>query len=335
MIPLNYQENYSKKSFLDLIRVFGEPDEHNNLKLDPSAGTGSIQVLDIEEGLQIRIWDCNLHTELNLHRQQMDEPGQRTFTLVFYLTPESFKIESSAGFRGNISELWNTVFLSSDADLKLRIVPGKDLQCLSINFTSEWLENNLLIDEDFKDHFIAQTIAEQKPFIIFESLTHNEELVINNLFYNKYHQAFGRFFFRSKALNLLTEFFIKIKKRESAYAGASQYHETQIINAEKKIVDNIGEGLPDLKKMAHDLSMSESTLKRYFRKMYGKNIYQYYLEKKMQRARDLLDKQSNTVTEVAYMMGYEKVSQFILMFKRFYGVQPGLYQRQTATGTYS
>jgi AraC-like DNA-binding protein len=134
-------------------------------------------------------------------------------------------------------------------------------------------------------------------------------------------------------LNLLTEFFLKIRNRVSTRRGTTLYHEEQIADAEKILMQNITSGLPDLKTLAAELSMSESTLKRYFKKIYGKNIYEYYLEKKMMHARTLLDERKKSVTEIAYTLGYEKVSQFITMFKRFYGIQPGAYKQTLAIST--
>lgn len=330
MIPLTYQEEYSRRSFFDLIRVFGEPTPESEIKLDPKAGIGSIKVLDIEDGLQIRIWDCTFNTELNIHRKVNDNPADKTFTLVYYLTPGSFSLQGLAG-NGTINSLWNTVFLTSDAAFDVQIMPGKPMQCLSLNFTPEWLQQNIFIDIDFNDHFFQQQVFDSKPFVVFESLNSNEQIVIGNLFQNKYHQSFGKFFFRSKALNLLTEFFLKMHRRISSQRGTALYHEQQIINAEKKLMQNLQGGLPDIKSIAAELSISESTLKRYFKKMYGKNIYEYYLEKKMIHARQLLDTHKSSVTEIAYTLGYEKVSQFITMFKRFYGIQPGAYKQAHMT----
>jgi AraC-like DNA-binding protein len=68
--------------------------------------------------------------------------------------------------------------------------------------------------------------------------------------------------------------------------------------------------------------MSDSNLKRHFRIVYGKNIYEYYLEKKMSLAREMILNEENTVSVVAYSLGYEKVSSFSKAFKKMYGVLP-------------
>jgi len=51
--------------------------------------------------------------------------------------------------------------------------------------------------------------------------------------------------------------------------------------------------------------------------------YEYYLEKKMELAKWLLQEKKVSVSETAYMLGYEKVSAFITIFKKYHHILPG------------
>ena len=44
----------------------------------------------------------------------------------------------------------------------------------------------------------------------------------------------------------------------------------------------------------------------------------------MEYAKELVQKKMGTITEISYLLGYEKPSQFIKMFKKHYGVNPGI-----------
>ena len=57
--------------------------------------------------------------------------------------------------------------------------------------------------------------------------------------------------------------------------------------------------------------------------MYGKTMYDYYLGKKMELAKWLLQERKISVSETAYRLGYEKVSAFICMFKKYHKILPG------------
>lgn len=92
---------------------------------------------------------------------------------------------------------------------------------------------------------------------------------------------------------------------------------------ERIIADHLHTSLPEIDAIARQVAMSRSSLKRYFKSVFKKNVYEYYLGLKMELARQMLVEKALSVNEVASMLGYEKVSHFILMFRKHYGVSPG------------
>ena len=80
--------------------------------------------------------------------------------------------------------------------------------------------------------------------------------------------------------------------------------------------------------IAKMVALSESTLKRYFKLIYGKSVYEYYLNKKMDMARMIMLQKPYSVNEIAELMGYEKVSHFIEIFKKHHGCSPGTIKRK-------
>lgn len=86
--------------------------------------------------------------------------------------------------------------------------------------------------------------------------------------------------------------------------------------------------LPSLPALAKKVEVSESTLKRNFKYVFGTSIYEYYLQSKMEWARQLFHDKSLSVKEVAFRLGYEKPSSFIKIFKRIYHYPPGELRRR-------
>ncbi|MBI1342421.1 MAG: hypothetical protein GC171_05740 [Terrimonas sp.] len=62
---------------------------------------------------------------------------------------------------------------------------------------------------------------------------------------------------------------------------------------EKILMEHISHKLPKVSSIAKEVALSESSLKRYFKSLYGKGLYEYYLEKKMQYAMELLTEKKN------------------------------------------
>lgn len=81
--------------------------------------------------------------------------------------------------------------------------------------------------------------------------------------------------------------------------------------------------LPDLIIFAREYNMSLSSLKRHFKNVHGKPIYEYYLEQKMMLARNIIQDTRRSVAQVAYELGYEDPNCLIKSFKKVYGVPPG------------
>ena len=100
------------------------------------------------------------------------------------------------------------------------------------------------------------------------------------------------------------------------------------MEAEAILQAHLQKNLPRLENIAKQVSLSESTLKRYFKVTFGKSVYEYYLEKKMDFAKSLLLGKPITVNEAAEILGYEKVSNFINIFKKHHGYSPGSMKKR-------
>ena len=108
---------------------------------------------------------------------------------------------------------------------------------------------------------------------------------------------------------------------------ARSIHYEKMLSLKKLIEESVQSQLPSLADLAKQSSMAVSTLKRQFKINFGVNIYHYYLQKKMELALELLQEEKHTVNEIAELLGYASVSNFIEIFKKYYGTSPGNYKR--------
>ena len=77
-----------------------------------------------------------------------------------------------------------------------------------------------------------------------------------------------------------------------------------------------------LEQMQERYHFSLSYLNRIFKKETGITIKQYILDRRMEKARKMLEQTDLTVTEVAERMGYESSAYFITSFRKYYGITP-------------
>lgn len=95
--------------------------------------------------------------------------------------------------------------------------------------------------------------------------------------------------------------------------------------------DNIAEPL-SVSEMAERAYMSPSAFSHVFRDVTGKSPYQFVKEMRLNRARELLVEDGNSVTQISKAVGYRSASHFINEFKDRFGVTPRAFSDALAGG---
>lgn len=330
-----YYIPYNEKDHRESLEVFGRLLGHrsdSNVHIAKELGTGTLQVINLDEGLYVRIWDCMFDQRIQVNRLSDQNAEQVFFTLVYYLTPESVDLVSKKEPDIKLNKLWNTIFLSSNAEFSLDILPEKPMECFSICFTPGWLQGRNTDDRKL-NAFISKILNTADPVFFFESYNAVEEKMIRDIYDHPSDRQLNSLFIRSRVWAIVNEFITKASARQSLLAPVNvDIHEDSIRQVEARLVKCLDSSLPKLKQLAREFALSESTLKRNFKRTYGKSVNNYYLDKKMAYAKELIHQKNKTVTETAYILGYEKVSHFIYMFKKHIGCLPGSFRRGLVTG---
>jgi len=81
--------------------------------------------------------------------------------------------------------------------------------------------------------------------------------------------------------------------------------------------------------LARQAGTNEFILKKGFREVFGKPVYQYILQKRMEKAMNLLLTSHLPVSEIAMMVGYEDASGFTRAFKKVFNLVPVLVRRNS------
>lgn len=95
-----------------------------------------------------------------------------------------------------------------------------------------------------------------------------------------------------------------------------------IIKAEKLITDNLMQGFPGISYLAKKVGLSETKLKSNFKAVYKVSAFQYYRQKQMEKAKEMLEQDNVSIKTVASLFGYENASKFSAAFKNHHGSLP-------------
>lgn len=85
---------------------------------------------------------------------------------------------------------------------------------------------------------------------------------------------------------------------------------------------------PSMKSIAQSLGVSETSLKRYFRLVFGANLSTYMNEIRMKYAASLLTSSKDSISDIARCCGYANQGRFASVFREFYGMKPLDYRRK-------
>ena len=89
-----------------------------------------------------------------------------------------------------------------------------------------------------------------------------------------------------------------------------------------QIIENSLDQPHTIRELARKVAMNECYLKKGFKALVGKTIHEYQQELRINKAKELLQHQGQSVTDVAHILGYSSISHFSTAFKRVTGLKP-------------
>lgn len=198
---------------------------------------------------------------------------------------------------------------------------------IAVSFTHSWLLHQFSSSKERpvdKAHFFRLLQSPHQRV-----LTNGEAMLCKTLFHEMQGQALAMEI-KANVYGLLT--FLYRHLRIKAYKDGKDQHEAVLLKMEQRIMSSLYGSLPPLQDVAKEFYTSFSSLNRHFKRQYGSTIYGYYLQQKMALAKKLVQEEERPVQTVALELGYESVTHFIAMFKKFHGVSPGKLKKENGNG---
>lgn len=112
---------------------------------------------------------------------------------------------------------------------------------------------------------------------------------------------------------------------EGGAPGNSQAEPVQIWRARKFIQENCQAEL-SLSKVAKFVNISPNHLSEKFKQVTGINFVDYVAQTRFDKARELLANRQQRISEIAFAVGFQSLSQFNRVFRRLAGRSPTQYR---------
>lgn len=193
---------------------------------------------------------------------------------------------------------------------------------INLNIAQKSIDN--VIGKDIIDiRKLSEIIRDNGSFAIIRS---NQEVehVISELY--GVDENIKRAYYKLKVIELLL--FLKnseIKSLEDEFPVLNAENVQKIKEIRKYLMGNIGVNvtLDDLSDKFH---ISQSTVKNYFKTIYGKPLFTWFREYRLNQAAVYLEKTTMSVSEISEKVGYQDHSKFTKAFKKYYSLTPLKYR---------
>ncbi|MBW4514825.1 MAG: AraC family transcriptional regulator [Timaviella obliquedivisa GSE-PSE-MK23-08B] len=301
-------------------------DEVDIIRKYPSQlGHGFWREVDLREGLYLTIADYTLHDDVISEAPDREHPLE----YMFYLC--------------NSSTSGDRVFRAGQYNFCGSGVAPREI---SRSFAQErHLTVNVHIEPELFGNFLGNPADQLPPelkHLIQQSTqeyyfrsgltTVPMQVVLQQLLNCPYQGITKRLYLECKVWELLTlliEQELDIRSGKSQVSSFLKRDDVDRIHHAKEILLNRLDNPPSLLELAHQVGLNDCKLKQGFRQVFGKTVFGYLHDYRLEQAQQLLTTGQINIREAAKAVGYTSQSAFAVAFKRKFGVNPKLFQKST------
>lgn len=154
-------------------------------------------------------------------------------------------------------------------------------------------------------------------------------LILNEIINCRYQDNIKKLYLEGKTLEL-----IALYMDESIFENGGLHSPVRLSAADmeslhkaRRILDENITSPPTIGKLARLVCLNEYKLKTGFKELFGMPVHAYVIDKRLERARLLLESKKLKVAEAAQLVGYSESGRFAEKFKQKYGVNPSEYTK--------
>lgn len=120
---------------------------------------------------------------------------------------------------------------------------------------------------------------------------------------------------------LLIDLMESKEEQKGAEEGAQNHTVKQLLSL---LAENIGEKI-NLQTLAYKLGYSPAYLQKLFKKATGRSIMQYFIQMKIDKAKEYISEEKFSLSQISEMLGYDTLQYFSKQFKDLTNMSPSAY----------
>lgn len=195
----------------------------------------------------------------------------------------------------------------------------KPLKEIRISMTDQFLKKHQL-DQELDKYDFSRLINGKKEFLN-PLYSKKQEILIEILNNTKKEGLLKRLFLEAKTLQL-----IALQLEDSIQSSSKTDTVSKKIYQTEHIISSDLSHHYSIQDLSRQIGMNDFLLKKEFKKVFGKTIFEFTSELRMQKAKDLLINTQQPIYEISESVGYKNATHFTVAFKKHEGMTPKKYR---------
>lgn len=299
--------------------------EGNSIIIPDDTFIGTRYFLDCGDDVVVYYSNVINRNDVNL----IQKNTRNDFIGIYYNLTEGDVRYSSDSFAQNVGR-WQFNLLVIDSSLKtnyyIKSGTKSNVFCIFIKKSRMALlakKNNIQLEQIEKI-----TDSSKNTIIRFDRMSNESFHLIEELNKLKTDGPTFDFFVKGTVHLLLSNFFKKMSTTRIIIQTVNETDLKTIIAAQMYLTENIEGHFPNIQFMANKANMSESKFKNLFRKITGKTANHFFMDNKLIRAKELLEQNQLTISQVSDQLNFTNNSYFATKFKDHFGLTPKIFLKQ-------
>jgi len=306
----------------DLAKKLGTELRGDTLYLKPELGEGYFYASRLPNGLSILVSENCVNLDVYLHRKQIDECFYILGFDEVYIKHQLIEIIN--GHREKrYPPIFSGAYLNTTYFDRVSIASrGNGFRIVKCIFDSKWMSKYLGLKKD--DAVLKKYLSLRARNLNFEPIDAEYRNLIEDIFQTDPQNPLFATITENRIMLLIERFFTNMYKASTQIGSLHIKQEDiyKMMEVEQNLMQDFSKNAPTVEVLAGKLDMGVSKLKRQFKQIYGKPVFEYFQKNRMARAKDMLTSGDYTVKEVGYKLGYQNLSNFANAFKKEFGVLP-------------
>ena len=297
-------------------------DEGLRLKPAAWAAEGYREITEIDDGFSVVIGDIT-HLEDALQRRE----GQNALNFHFRLSGIS-TIEVEGSDPVTVGQQTLLLLLSPEGIAKTeRFFSGEHEQSVTLCCQPDFILERFRTSGDELPKMLQSCLEGDAGQPIFASTTLSVQMAaaVRALIENEFERDFRRVFAEAKALELLLLSLVALSESERRLEIGHiplGKRDSERVETVREILDRDYLEPPSITQLAREVAVNDAKLMHLFKQQVGETIFNYSQRLKMEHAKRMLEETEESITEIAFEVGYEYSSNFTTAFKRHFGITP-------------